>query len=79
MIENEYLCDYDINVPVFSSDPTLKNVCKYLIHNHESIIVYCSSRKEGKNVCNLLNEIQANSAKKNVNIYWLKYWQELIL
>ena len=62
MIENEYLCDYDINVPVFSSDPTLKNVCKYLIHNHESIIVYCSSRKEGKNVCNLLNEIQANSA-----------------
>jgi superfamily II DNA or RNA helicase len=58
MIEQGYLCDYTINIPIFEDDPTNKNICEYLIKNYKNIIIYCDSQKEGKKVNKLLNSIQ---------------------
>lgn len=63
MIEKKYLCDYTINIPVFSDDPSNKNICEYLINNYRNIIIYCHSKKEGKLINSLMNSIQKNSAK----------------
>ena len=58
MINNKYLCDYTINIPIFSDDPSDKNICEYLINNYINIIVYCNSQKEGKKINKLLNTLQ---------------------
>ena len=58
MIEQGYLSDYTINIPIFEDDPTNKNICEYLIKNYKNIIIYCDSQKEGKKVNKLLNSIQ---------------------
>jgi hypothetical protein len=58
MIEQKYLCDYTINVPIFNEDKTNTNICKYLLKNHSSIIVYCNTQKEGGEINNLLNKLQ---------------------
>ena len=58
MINNKYLCDYTINIPIFSDDPSDKNICEYLINNYINIIVYCNSQKEGKKINELLNRLQ---------------------
>jgi len=63
MIENGYLCDYTIHVPVFTDDPTNKNICEYLIKNYRNMIVYCNSQKEGKNIVNLMNKLQLGIAQ----------------
>jgi superfamily II DNA or RNA helicase len=63
MIENKYLCDYLINIPIFKNDPTNTNVCKYLIQNYRSIIVYCNSQKEGKEINKLFNKIRKNCSE----------------
>jgi len=81
MIEKGYLCDYTINVPIFNTDPTDYNICKYLIQNHRSIIIYCSCQNEGKKINDILNKIQpycsdyidCNTSKKNRNIIINKY------
>ena len=63
MIDNKYLCDYQINVPIFNDDPTNKNICEYLLKNYRNIIIYCKSKKEGKMINKLMNELQLNSSE----------------
>jgi superfamily II DNA/RNA helicase len=58
MINDKYLCDYNIIVPIFSDDPSDKNICEYLINNYINIIVYCNSQKEGKKINELLNTLE---------------------
>lgn len=63
MIDKKYLCDYTINIPVFSNDPSNKNICEYLIANYRNIIIYCNTRKEGETINKLLNTLQKNSSE----------------
>lgn len=56
--DNGYLCDYTINVPIFSVDPPNKNICEYLIKNYRNVIIYCNSQIEGEKINNLMNKIQ---------------------
>ena len=63
MIELKYLCDYQIHVPIFNDDPTNKNICEHLIKNYRSIIIYCNSQKEGKQINKLMNELQLKSSE----------------
>ncbi len=63
MIELKYLCDYNITVPIFTNDPSNKNICRYLINNYSNIIIYCNSQKEGRNINNLMNKILNNSSE----------------
>ena len=58
MINLKYLCDYTINIPIFSNDPSNKNVCEYLIKNYRNVIIYCGSRNEGKKINDLMNVLQ---------------------
>jgi len=57
MIERGYLSDYTITVPIFSDDPTNKNICEYLIRNYRSVIIYCNTQKEGMEINRLMNSI----------------------
>ena len=63
MIDKNYLCDYTIHIPIFTEDPTNKNVCEYLIKNYRNIIIYCNSQKEGNEINKLLNTIQKGSSQ----------------
>ena len=60
MIDNTYLCDYIITVPIFSNAPDNKNICEYLIKNYRNVIIYCNSQKEGIKINNMMNKIQKN-------------------
>ena len=62
MIDNKYLSDYIINIPIFSNDPTNRNICEYLIKKYRNIIIYCNSQKEGIQINNMINNIQKNSS-----------------
>jgi hypothetical protein len=61
MINNKYLCDYNINVPIFSNNINSKIICEYLLKNYKNIIIYCNSRKIGidfnKNINNIIEGI----------------------
>ncbi len=63
MIDCEYICDFNINVPIFTEDPDNTNICNYLIKNCKHIIVYCNSQREGKLINNILNSIQQGSSE----------------
>ena len=63
MIEQKYLCDYTMNIPIFTNNPTNKNICEYLIKNYRNIIIYCNSQKEGNEINHIMNEIQNNCSK----------------
>ena len=63
MIELNYLCDYQIHVPIFNDDPSNKNICEHLLKNYRNIIIYCNTQKEGKQINKLMNELQLNSSK----------------
>ena len=63
MIDEQYLCDYNITIPIFSDDPTNKNICKYLIEKYRNVIIYCNSQKEGIKINKLMNSIQKNSSE----------------
>ena len=63
MIDLGYLCDYTIHVPIFTDDPTNRNICEYLIKTYRNIIIYCNSQKEGKILNKLMNEIQNYSSE----------------
>jgi len=63
MIEKDYLCDYTIHIPIFTEDPTNKNVCEYLIKNYRNIIIYCNSQKEGNEINKLMNTILKGSSQ----------------
>lgn len=58
MIEQKYLCDYNIYIPIFTNDVTNKNVCEHLIGKYRNIIIYCNSQKEGKKINELMNKLQ---------------------
>ena len=60
MIEQKYLCDYTIHIPIFNEDPTNKNICEYLLKNYRNVIIYCNSQKEGKIINKLMNDLQLN-------------------
>jgi len=60
MIDLKHLCDYTIQIPIFSDDPTNANICKHLIQNYQNIIIYCNTQKEGIAINNLLNILQNN-------------------
>ncbi len=61
MIDNKYLCDYQLKIPIFTSNATNKNIAEYIIGNYRDIIIYSNSRKEGKQINNIMNEILPNS------------------
>ncbi len=63
MIDCEYICDFNINVPIFTEDPDNTNICNYLVKNYKHIIVYCNSQNEGKSINNILNSIQQGSSE----------------
>ncbi len=60
MIENNYLCDYIIKIPIFTDDPTNKNICEYLIKNYRNIIIYCNSQIEGQQINKIMNSLYNN-------------------
>lgn len=62
MIDNKYLSDYQIIIPVFNKDPSNTNIANYLINNYSNIIIYCKSQAEGLEFNNLLNSIVENSS-----------------
>ena len=57
MIEQKYLSDYSIHVPIFNDDPSNKNICQYIIQNYKNMIIYCNSQKEGKQINKIMNSI----------------------
>jgi superfamily II DNA/RNA helicase len=63
MIDNNYLCDYTIHIPIFTDDPTNRNICEYVLKYYRNIIIYCNSQKEGKHINKLINSIQSNSCE----------------
>ncbi len=63
MIEEGFLADYIVHIPIFNDDPTNKNICEHLVKNYRSIIVFCKSHKEGMEINKLLNQIQPRSAE----------------
>ena len=84
MIEQKYLCDYTIHVPIFSNDPSNKNICEHLVKNYRHTIIYCDSQKEGKKINELLNTIKnkcseyidCNTSKRNRNMILKRYKDE---
>lgn len=63
MIDNKYLSDYQIIVPVFNQDPSNTNIANYLINNYSNIIIYCKTQAEGLEFNNLLNSIVSDSSE----------------
>jgi len=61
IIDDEYLSDYVIKVPIFSDDPSNKKICEYLVKNYRNIILYCHTRKEGQSINKIMNEVMPNS------------------
>jgi superfamily II DNA or RNA helicase len=63
MINNKYLCDYNINIPIFENNASDQIICAYLIKNYRNIIVYCNSCEQGKKINLLLNKLLKNSSE----------------
>ena len=57
MIDANYLVDYLVHVPIFGDLTNDYSVCAYLIENYRSIIIYCSNRAHGLQVCRFMNQI----------------------
>ena len=62
MIEQGFICDYAIHVPVFSGAATDVAVAKYLVAGYRSIIIYCPTRAAGMEFTAVMNEVQAGCA-----------------
>ena len=58
MIDLGYLCDYTINIPIFDSQASNRNICEYLIRRYFSVIIYSNSQKEGKEIYTIMDHIQ---------------------
>ena len=39
MIDQKYLCDYNIKIPIFSEDPTNKNICELQLNNNNILFL----------------------------------------
>jgi superfamily II DNA or RNA helicase len=61
MINEKYLCNYNIHIPIFSGSIDMiksdTNVCKHLIQNYSNIIIYCNTKKEGIEINKIMNEL----------------------
>jgi superfamily II DNA or RNA helicase len=63
-IEEGYLCDYQLVVPIFSSDPNSTSIAEYLIKKGEShCIIYTRSIEECEAVTKVLNSLLSQSAR----------------
>ena len=58
MIEQGYICDYDIRIPVFQNINYYLQVSNYLISNFRNVIIYVNSRKDGLEFKNIMNKIK---------------------
>ena len=67
MINKKYLCDYTINIPIFTDDPTNKNICKYLLKEYRNIIIYCNTKKEGNQINKLQEDPKVGQMIININ------------
>mgnify|MGYP000600713807 CR=1 FL=1 len=56
-IDNKYLCDYQIKIPIFNDNATQKDIYTYLINNYSNIIIYTSNQNRGKEITKLMNGI----------------------
>ena len=63
MIDKGYLVDYQIHIPIFTDLVNDFSVCEYLIKNYRSIIIYCSNRSHGLQVCQFMNDIMPGSTE----------------
>lgn len=63
MIEEGYINDYTIHIPIFNDDPTNRNICEHILRNYRSIIIYCNTQKEGEEINKLMNNLQKNSSE----------------
>lgn len=61
MIDNDYLCDYEIEFPIFYTKNDLK-VCHYLIEKRQNTIIFCQNRKYAKKITDILNQCIPNCA-----------------
>ena len=62
-IEDGYLTDYQIILPIFDDDPTDTNIAEYLVRKGElHCIVYASTIAECEKFTGILNSILPNSA-----------------
>jgi hypothetical protein len=57
MITAGYLCDYQLNVPVFDIGATISDLARFLRRNYRSMLIFCSTRAEGLAFCSAMNEI----------------------
>lgn len=57
MIEQNYLTDYTVHIPIFNDDPSNKNICEYILNNYKNMIIYCNSQKEGHQINKMMNDI----------------------
>lgn len=63
MIIEGYICDYNVIVPIFNEiSITIEKKSKYLIENHDQIIIFCASRKEGNELKKVMNKLMSNCA-----------------
>jgi len=63
MIEQKYLCDYDIHVPIFSDDPTNANIAEHLLKDYKNCIIYCNTQREGREFNDTMNRLQPKSSE----------------
>ena len=56
LIDKGILCDYQIKIPIFEDNANDATICKHILQNYQSIIIYCSSRKQGEKVSKLMND-----------------------
>ena len=64
MINEGFLCDYNVTIPVFTHDDiTMEERAHYLIDNHLEIIIFCKSQKDGKKLTEVMNTYMKNCAK----------------
>jgi Type III restriction enzyme, res subunit/Helicase conserved C-terminal domain/Helicase associated domain len=63
MINQKYLSDYTIHIPIFTKEAQDKTVCEHLIKNYKNVIIYCSCQKEGKEINKLMNDVLKGCSK----------------
>jgi superfamily II DNA or RNA helicase len=62
MIEADYLCDFELHIPVFDAEATDASLARHLVANYDSMIVFARTRDEGKAFAALLDACAANGA-----------------
>jgi len=64
MIEEGYLTDYNIRIPIFSGEKKdMESIARYIINRYRSIIIFCKSQKEGREMNMIMNKICNNCSE----------------